>query len=370
MGLLDDAIREHLDLKRRRGADPAEVARLEQEALGPVRREPAPTEPAADAPAAPRLRPRTPSIPIPRAGLHPDEHTHVLAGGPPRAAPWRPAGEQHAHDAEPAERRPSPSRPRRRRRSGGDEDARPRPAGRTTPPPDRRDPPRPRGRRPTSSTADDGDRRAPDDRPRTATRETCSRRRRTSCRRRRSTTGSGSSSAPRATSTSTDSRGEAGVGAHRYTLLDVFTATPLEGNALAVVHDADELDDATMLAFARETRLTETTFVQRAHVAGADYRNRIWTVERELPFAGHPSLGTAVAVARAARPAQPRGPLRPADRRRPAADRRPPRRRRARTPRCCRSRPCSAPSCRAPRSCGRSASRPSTPIRALPPQLV
>jgi trans-2,3-dihydro-3-hydroxyanthranilate isomerase len=91
------------------------------------------------------------------------------------------------------------------------------------------------------------------------------------------------------------------VGAHRYTLLDVFTATPLEGNALAVVHDADELDDSTMLAFARETWLSETTFVQRAHVAGADYRNRIWTVERELPFAGHPSLGTAVAVARAER---------------------------------------------------------------------
>jgi trans-2,3-dihydro-3-hydroxyanthranilate isomerase len=89
------------------------------------------------------------------------------------------------------------------------------------------------------------------------------------------------------------------VGAHRYTLLDVFTATPLEGNALAVVHDADQLDDATMLAVARETRLSETTFVQRAHVAGADYRNRIFTVERELPFAGHPSLGTAVAMARA-----------------------------------------------------------------------
>lgn len=89
------------------------------------------------------------------------------------------------------------------------------------------------------------------------------------------------------------------MGAHRYTLLDVFTATPLEGNALAVVHDADQLDEATMLAFARETRLSETTFVQASHVAGADYRNRIWTVERELPFAGHPSLGTAVAVARA-----------------------------------------------------------------------
>jgi trans-2,3-dihydro-3-hydroxyanthranilate isomerase len=96
------------------------------------------------------------------------------------------------------------------------------------------------------------------------------------------------------------------VGAHRYTLLDVFTATPLEGNALAVVHDADDLDESTMLALARETRLSETTFVQRAHVAGADYRNRIWTVERELPFAGHPSLGTAVAVARAEHGAAPR----------------------------------------------------------------
>jgi trans-2,3-dihydro-3-hydroxyanthranilate isomerase len=89
------------------------------------------------------------------------------------------------------------------------------------------------------------------------------------------------------------------VGAHRYTLLDVFTSTPLEGNGLAVVHDADDLDAAAMLAFARETRLAETTFVQSSYVAGADYRNRIWTVERELPFAGHPSLGTAVAVARA-----------------------------------------------------------------------
>jgi len=86
----------------------------------------------------------------------------------------------------------------------------------------------------------------------------------------------------------------------RYTLLDVFTATPLQGNGLAVVHDADGLDAATMRAFARETRLSETTFVQSPTAAGADYRNRIWTVERELPFAGHPSLGTAVAVARAA----------------------------------------------------------------------
>jgi trans-2,3-dihydro-3-hydroxyanthranilate isomerase len=52
-----------------------------------------------------------------------------------------------------------------------------------------------------------------------------------------------------------------------------------------------------MGAFARETRLAETTFVQSASADGADYRNRIWTVGGEVPFAGHPSLGTAVAVA-------------------------------------------------------------------------
>ena len=53
-----------------------------------------------------------------------------------------------------------------------------------------------------------------------------------------------------------------------------------------------------MLAFARETRLSETTFLQTPSEDGADYRNRIWTPGEELPFAGHPSLGTAVAVAR------------------------------------------------------------------------
>jgi trans-2,3-dihydro-3-hydroxyanthranilate isomerase len=85
----------------------------------------------------------------------------------------------------------------------------------------------------------------------------------------------------------------------RLTWLDVFTSTPLAGNQLAVVHDADGLDDDTMLAFARETRLSETTYVQRPTRAGADYRNRIFSLPGEMPFAGHPSLGTAVAVARA-----------------------------------------------------------------------
>jgi trans-2,3-dihydro-3-hydroxyanthranilate isomerase len=81
------------------------------------------------------------------------------------------------------------------------------------------------------------------------------------------------------------------------TWLDVFTSTPLTGNQLAVVHDADDVDDATMLAFARETRFSETTFVQTPTAEGADYRNRIWMMPGEIPFAGHPSLGTAVAVA-------------------------------------------------------------------------
>jgi trans-2,3-dihydro-3-hydroxyanthranilate isomerase len=81
------------------------------------------------------------------------------------------------------------------------------------------------------------------------------------------------------------------------TWLDVFTAERLTGNQLAVVHDADGVDDATMIAFARETRLSETTFVQTATEDGADYRNRICMMSGELDFAGHPSLGTAVAVA-------------------------------------------------------------------------
>jgi trans-2,3-dihydro-3-hydroxyanthranilate isomerase len=73
---------------------------------------------------------------------------------------------------------------------------------------------------------------------------------------------------------------------------------PLAGNGLAVLHDADALDDASMLAFARETQLSETSFIQSPTADGATYRNRIWTVGRELLMAGHPSLGAAVAEAR------------------------------------------------------------------------
>jgi trans-2,3-dihydro-3-hydroxyanthranilate isomerase len=85
---------------------------------------------------------------------------------------------------------------------------------------------------------------------------------------------------------------------HRISWLDVFTERPLAGNGLAVVDDADGVTDETMLALAQETRLSETTFVQSTGAEGADYRNRIWDLHEELPFAGHPSLGTAVAVAR------------------------------------------------------------------------
>ncbi|MDP9293633.1 MAG: PhzF family phenazine biosynthesis protein, partial [Actinomycetota bacterium] len=87
-------------------------------------------------------------------------------------------------------------------------------------------------------------------------------------------------------------------GAHPYTLLDVFTAEPLRGNGLAVVHDADGVGDEVMLRFARETRLSETSFVQSSRRDGADYRHRIWMMGGEIPFAGHPSLGVAAAVAR------------------------------------------------------------------------
>ena len=89
------------------------------------------------------------------------------------------------------------------------------------------------------------------------------------------------------------------MAARRYTLLDVFTSTRLQGNPLAVVHEADELSDAVMHAFARETKLSETSYVQATDTPGADYRNRIWMTGGEIPFAGHPSLGVAAAVARA-----------------------------------------------------------------------
>jgi PhzF family phenazine biosynthesis protein len=78
----------------------------------------------------------------------------------------------------------------------------------------------------------------------------------------------------------------------RFTQLDVFTDTALLGNPLAVVHDANALTDAQMAAFARWTNLSETTFLLPPTDPAADYRVRIFTPQRELPFAGHPTLGS------------------------------------------------------------------------------
>ena len=74
--------------------------------------------------------------------------------------------------------------------------------------------------------------------------------------------------------------------------VDVFAQRPLEGNALAVVCGADGLSTAQMAALARWTNLSETTFLLEPTDPAADYRVRIFTPQRELPFAGHPTLGS------------------------------------------------------------------------------
>jgi PhzF family phenazine biosynthesis protein len=78
----------------------------------------------------------------------------------------------------------------------------------------------------------------------------------------------------------------------RFSQLDVFTTEPLHGNPLAVVHGAEGLTDARMADFARWTNLSETTFLLPPTDPGADYRVRIFTPGGELPFAGHPTLGS------------------------------------------------------------------------------
>lgn len=78
----------------------------------------------------------------------------------------------------------------------------------------------------------------------------------------------------------------------RFSQVDVFTDAPMLGNPLAVVHDAAGLSDADMAALARWTNLSETTFLLPPGDASADYRVRIFTPVGELPFAGHPTLGT------------------------------------------------------------------------------
>jgi PhzF family phenazine biosynthesis protein len=85
--------------------------------------------------------------------------------------------------------------------------------------------------------------------------------------------------------------------ARRCLFVDVFTDVATRGNPLAVVLDGEGLATAEMQAFARFTNLSETTFVTAPTVEGADYRLRIFTPSSELPFAGHPTVGSAHAVA-------------------------------------------------------------------------
>jgi PhzF family phenazine biosynthesis protein len=89
--------------------------------------------------------------------------------------------------------------------------------------------------------------------------------------------------------------------ARAFRQVDVFTAVPFMGNPVAVVLDADGLSVAAMQRIARWTNLSETTFVLPPTRAAADYRLRIFTPMAELPFAGHPTLGSAHALLEAGR---------------------------------------------------------------------
>lgn len=83
----------------------------------------------------------------------------------------------------------------------------------------------------------------------------------------------------------------------RFHVVDVFTETPFEGNPLAVVLDSEGLDDAAMLAITREFNLSETVFVQEPDDPVHSAKIRIFTPGGELPFAGHPTVGTAALLA-------------------------------------------------------------------------
>ncbi|SQK77267.1 PhzF family phenazine biosynthesis protein [Tatumella ptyseos] len=81
-----------------------------------------------------------------------------------------------------------------------------------------------------------------------------------------------------------------------FSQVDVFSSLPFQGNPLAVVFDGGGLTDRQMLDITRWMNLSETTFVVPAKQPGADYHVRIFTPDGELPFAGHPTLGTAHAL--------------------------------------------------------------------------
>ena len=84
---------------------------------------------------------------------------------------------------------------------------------------------------------------------------------------------------------------------YEYRTVDVFTDKPFGGNPLAVFREPGSLDPKTMQAIAKELRLSETTFVLPPSSGAADHRVRIFTPDVELPFAGHPTLGTAFVIA-------------------------------------------------------------------------
>lgn len=92
-------------------------------------------------------------------------------------------------------------------------------------------------------------------------------------------------------------QGAASHGMADYAIYDVFTGAALTGNPLAVVFDADRFGDDEMQAIAREFNLSETVFVKTAENAGHTALLRIFTPGRELPFAGHPTVGAAIALA-------------------------------------------------------------------------
>ncbi|MGN7770497.1 PhzF family phenazine biosynthesis protein [Phyllobacterium sp. 22552] len=83
----------------------------------------------------------------------------------------------------------------------------------------------------------------------------------------------------------------------RYEIYDVFTSEVLKGNPLAIVHDSQGLDDEAMQRIAREFNLSETVFVLPAKNAAHTAWVRIFTPDYEMPFAGHPTVGTAVSLA-------------------------------------------------------------------------
>lgn len=93
--------------------------------------------------------------------------------------------------------------------------------------------------------------------------------------------------------TATPERASVRDSRRRFSQVDVFGEDPCTGNPVAVILDADGLDDETMRRFSIWSNLSECTFVIPPTEDGADYRVRIFSLNTELPFAGHPTLGTA-----------------------------------------------------------------------------